>query len=134
MRYATRADLEARFGAEEIANLLDDGPDRTVQALADAASEIDGALVERYALPLPAEAAYPSLRDIACDLARERLYDDEEIEAVMRGAKRARSRLERIRTGSERLYDADFNLIPALVKAARGGPDPVFTPAALEGL
>ncbi|SDH91923.1 DUF1320 domain-containing protein, partial [Roseospirillum parvum] len=67
--YATQADLEQRFGAQEIADLAyrEEG-DALGPALADATALIDGYLRGRYALPLsPVPALVTAL---ACDLAR----------------------------------------------------------------
>ena len=52
MTYATRADMEARFGAEEALDLAGMGAGRIEAALADAAAEIDAALAAAYRLPL----------------------------------------------------------------------------------
>lgn len=87
MTYCTRADLEARFGAREIADLLDTEPNGTEDtgrldgALADADALIDGYLATRYAVPIPAPVP-PIVVGIACDLARLRLWDDNAPEEV----------------------------------------------------
>ena len=52
MSYATRADLEARFGADEALDLSGTGDERIEAALADASAEIDAALAAAYRLPL----------------------------------------------------------------------------------
>ena len=52
MTYATRADMEARFGAEEALDLAGMQAGRIEAALADAAAEIDAALAAAYRLPL----------------------------------------------------------------------------------
>jgi len=76
--YATQADLEARYGAEEVLQLADRNGDGVVdvgvvdQALLDAAAEIDGYLGSRYQLPLA--AAPQVIKVYACDIARYRLY------------------------------------------------------------
>ena len=86
MTYATQADLETRFGTEELAQRTDriNGSviDASVisRALADAEAEIDGYLAKRYQLPLATVPAV--LGRIACDLARYYLYDDRVIEVV----------------------------------------------------
>jgi phage gp36-like protein len=79
MPYAVQADLEKRFGSEELAQLSDriNGTviDVTVVALAlaDANAEIDSYLAVRYQLPL---ASVPDvLERIASDIARYRLCD-----------------------------------------------------------
>ena len=112
MSYATRQDLIARFGADEVA-VLDPGTDpgtedgdypRIAAALADAAAEIDAVLAPVYPLPLPA-GRYPLLVGIACDIARSRLYDDAPTDAVRERAQRSRSKLKPLATGRTRLLD-----------------------------
>lgn len=77
--YATQADLETRFGSEEIAQRSDriNGSviDVTVvaRALADADAEIDAYLAVRYQLPLASVPAV--LGRVACDIALYRLCD-----------------------------------------------------------
>jgi len=79
MPYATQADLETRFGSEELAQRSDriNGSviDATVvaRALADAEAEIDAYLAVRYQLPLASVPAV--LGRIACDIALYRLCD-----------------------------------------------------------
>lgn len=74
MSYASSADMIARFGERELVELTDrvgaGVPDAALiqRALDDAASEIDGYLRGRYALPLA--TVPPVLRRIACDIAR----------------------------------------------------------------
>lgn len=86
MTYATQADLEARFGAEEVLQLADRNGDGVIdagvidQALADADAEIDGHLGSRYQLPM---AAVPQIIKVyACDIARYRLYANAATEEV----------------------------------------------------
>lgn len=72
--YATREDLEARFGADEIANLeaMQTHPNAVNEALQDAFEEIDSYVAVAYTLPLP---LIPStLKRAACNIARYRLY------------------------------------------------------------
>ncbi|MEO3355772.1 gp436 family protein [Acinetobacter haemolyticus] len=80
--YATRGDLEARFGAVEIANLeaMQTEPDAVEQALQDASEEIDSYIAVAYTLPLP---LIPStLKRVACNIARYRLYFQQPTEEV----------------------------------------------------
>jgi phage gp36-like protein len=86
MGYATQADLEARYGAEEILQLADRNRDGVIdagvidRALADADAEINGYLGGRYQLPL---ADVPQIINVyACDIARFRLYNDLATEEV----------------------------------------------------
>ncbi len=136
MSYAARADLEARFGADEVARLADTGEGvgaaRLDAALADAAAAIDAALGGSFDLPLPGG---PLLVGLACDLARERLYDDNAPEAVTSRADQARTALADIVAGKATLIDAAGNTIPRTGTGARaGGPAPVMTPENLQGL
>ncbi|SDI53746.1 gp436 family protein [Propionivibrio dicarboxylicus] len=86
MAYATQADMETRFGEEELAQLTDRESATTIdagvvaRALNDAKAEIDGYLSARYALPL---TTVPDiLVRINCDIARYFLFDDRVTEAV----------------------------------------------------
>ena len=109
MTYATRSDLERRFGQRQIADLADDpdadAVDRTATALADADAEINAAIAVAYDLPLP--RACPLLTAIACDLARGQLYTDGELKEPRRRAAAARENLARIREREIFLVDAD---------------------------
>lgn len=156
MTYATRQDLVARFGAQEVADLLDtprdahdpraDAPaadtpadSRLAAALGDAAAEIDAALAPRYALPLP-DGPWPRLAGLACDLARRRLYDDRPSEIVTERARSARAALKRLAAGpdkgGEALLDAAGNPAPArgAGHAMTDGPEPAMTRDKLAGL
>ena len=79
MSYATRDDLNAAFGPDQVERLaarpdvLDDAT-TVARALSHAAGVIDGRLSVRFTLPLP--AVPDVLRDIACDLAIARLASD----------------------------------------------------------
>ena len=111
MTYATRADLEARFGADEIEDLApapEEGqPDLSIQAaVADAAAVIDGVLARAYDLPLQSGSPWPVLTSIATDLARQRLYGEEAPKAVSERARRARALLDGIAAGAVDLVNA----------------------------
>ena len=145
MSYATRADLEARYGLAEITDLARDEEGRVETALADAAAEIDAALAARYVLPLEALAGdpeadavpgWPVLLGIACDLARARLYDDKESEAVTNRRRSAQARLRGLAEGMGTLVDAAGNRARKreTARAGRAGPAPVMTPDNLAGL
>ena len=80
--YATRQDLEARFGADEIANLeaMQTVPGALEEALQDASEEIDSYVAVAYTLPLP---QIPStLKRVACNIVRYRLYFQQPTEEV----------------------------------------------------
>ena len=81
MSYCTVADMTARFGEIELAQLTDLEDRETVNAvtvqaaITDASGEIDSYLAGRYALPI-SDALPDMLRAGCMDLARYRLYDD----------------------------------------------------------
>ncbi|WP_278395351.1 gp436 family protein [Acinetobacter venetianus] len=93
--YATRQDLEARFGANELANLeaMQTNPDAVNEALQDATEEIDGYVGVKYALPLPSIPT--TLKRVACNIARYRLYFQRPTEEV---EKRYESELEYLKS------------------------------------
>lgn len=104
MAYADLQNLIDRFGLDEITQLADTTNTAVIdqvrvdRALGDAAAEIDAALTGHYAMPL---AAVPDLlQRIACDLARESLYEDRPTETVKDRAKRAREQLLAIAKGT----------------------------------
>ena len=110
MPYATRADLVARYGAEEIDALAPADPGtgaspRADTALADAAAAVDAELAQGYDLPLPA-GTWPLLTAVCCDLARLRLYDDTAPEHVLGRASTARKRVRALASGELVLLDA----------------------------
>ena len=134
MSYATRADLDARFGAGEVDDLARGDPARLDTALADAAAEIDTALATLYVVPL-GPGPWPALVPIACDLARARLYDDRESETVTNRKRSARAELKRLAQDMGQLLDGAGS--PAAkretARAERAGPAPVMTPDNLAG-
>lgn len=119
MAYATKADLEIRFGCDEIASLTDRNRDEeadddvVAEALADATEEIDGYLANIYTLPL---ATVPGLIvRLACDVARYRLWKDAASEYVRWGYEDAISTLGRIASGKMRLPIAVSAAPPSVV-------------------
>jgi len=81
MAYITQADLEDRFGSEELMQLTDrtgdvDTIDATVvaKAIADAGALIDSYLIGRYQDQMPFASAPSVLVDAACVIARFKLY------------------------------------------------------------
>lgn len=142
MTYATRQDLIDRFGAGEI-DALDAGAagesegdprryPKVTAALADASAEIDAALAASYDLPLY-DGIYPLLVQVACQIARHRLYDDAEPENVAERAMRARAKLGAIGEGKYRLVTSSGVLVARRTSAKAISPDPVMTRKALEG-
>ena len=133
MTYATRTDLETRFGAEEALDLAGMQGGRIESALSDAAAEIDAALAAAYRLPLVG-GPWPRLVGIACDLARRALYDDVSSAEVNARAERAQAALARLAAGDEALIDDTGNPAPRRDRATRGGSTPSLTPDSLAGL
>ena len=133
MTYATRTDLEARFGAEEALDLAGMQDGRIEAALADAAAEIDAALAAAYRLPL-AGGPWPRLVGVACDLARRALHDDVSPAEVNARAERAQAALARLAAGDEALLDESGHPAPRRDRARQGGRAPSLTPDTLAGL
>lgn len=105
MAYATRPDLEARYGAEELAQreaLLSAGA--VERALADASDEIDRYAAGRYALPLTPVS--PTLERLTCTLARYYLLGDSASETARQGYDDARAFLRALASGSVTLDHA----------------------------
>jgi len=124
MSYATQADLEARFGVDELTQLTDRAgagvPDATIvaRALSDAAAEIDTYLASRYALPL---SPVPTvLARIACDIARYRLWEDRASDEVRRRYEDNVRLLEGIAKGVLSLGLPEADAAPALAEASLG--------------
>src|SRR5271165_430580 len=109
MPYATAQDLIDRFGETELVQLTDrsDPPayaiDQAVasSALATASAEMDGYICVKYALPL--SAVSPVLVDLACDIARFRLYSVRATEEVQKRYDAALARLKEIARGTFKL-------------------------------
>ncbi|MEQ1254738.1 DUF1320 domain-containing protein [Acinetobacter radioresistens] len=101
--YATRADMEARFGVNEISNLkaMQTVENAIEQALQDAAEEIDSYVAVKYQLPLPEVPS--TLKRIACNIARYRLYFQRPTEEVENRYKAEIDFLKRIADGKATL-------------------------------
>lgn len=97
--YATRQDLEARFGFSEIANLeaMQTSVSSITDALQDAAEEIDSYIAVKYQLPLPNVPS--TLKRVACNIARYRLYFQQPTEEVENRYKAEIDFLKRIADG-----------------------------------
>ena len=136
MTYATRTDMDLRFGQSEIANLASDPDDASVDKvaarLADAGAEIDAVLAREYALPLDG-GPWPALTRVQCDLARALLYDDASKEAPTRLRDQSMKLLRAIRDGKSELVDSSGAVAPRRNTAARAGADPVMTDDNLAG-
>lgn len=105
MPYATVTDLQDRLGEPRLMQLTDIGDpqvglvDTAVaqKALDDAAAEIDGYLVGRYALPLASPPAM--LRVHACTIAHYRLLGSAVDEATAADHKAVRELLTKVAEG-----------------------------------
>lgn len=97
--YATRNDLEARFGEEEIQELesMQTVANSIEEALQDASEEIDSYIAVRYVLPLPNTPS--TLKRIACNIARYRLYFQQPTEEVENRYKAEIDFLKRVADG-----------------------------------
>jgi phage gp36-like protein len=134
MTYASKSDLETRFGAEDLIRLTDrlgsgmaDSAIITA-ALTDADTEINGYLAVLYTLPL---TTTPELvKRIACDIARYRLWKDRASEQVRTGYEDAVSLLKRISSGTVKIPVAGISPTGTSdgVTSTRA---PVFTAATL---
>ena len=130
MDYAARSDYVARFGSTE-ANRLDPTPPgdgRIAAAIASAGAAMDSELARAYTLP--SSGTYPLLRDIALDLARERLFDVKPPEAVRARADAARTMLDELVGGSRRLVDSAGVEVPHTAGAAIVAPAQEIRPNA----
>ncbi|TNL41720.1 gp436 family protein [Acinetobacter bereziniae] len=97
--YATRQDLEARFGSDEIANLeaMQTSVNAITDALQDADEEIDSYIAVKYQLPLPSVPS--TLKRVACNIARYRLYFQQPTEEVENRYKAEIDFLKRVADG-----------------------------------
>lgn len=97
--YATRQDLEARFGFSEIANLeaMQTSVSSIADALQDADEEIDSYIAVKYQLPLPSVPS--TLKRVACNIARYRLYFQRPTEEVENRYKAEIDFLKRVADG-----------------------------------
>ena len=133
MPYAARADMEERYGADEVSDLADGSDSKVTVALVDASAEIDAALVGVYALPLP-DGTYPYLISIACRIARRYLYDEDPPESISNAARSAKSDLSAVINGNRSLAMSDGTTVPRIGGTAKlTGPNPVMTFENLEG-
>lgn len=103
MPYASQTDMTRRFGEAELIQLTDrqgvGAIDTQVlgDALNSADAEIHAYIAGRYPVPLP--AVPPIIVQIACDIARYRLWADRASDEVRRRYEDARALLDRIARG-----------------------------------
>lgn len=97
--YATRQDLEARFGSGEIANLeaMQTSVNAIADVLQDADEEIDSYIAVKYQLPLPSVPS--TLKRVACNIARYRLYFQQPTEEIENRYKAEIDFLKRVADG-----------------------------------
>lgn len=97
--YATRNDLEARFGGGEMQQLeiMQTAGNSIEEALRDASEEIDSYIAVRYSLPLPETPS--TLKRVACNIVRYRLYFQRPTEEVDNRYKAEIDFLKRIADG-----------------------------------
>lgn len=124
-KYCASVQLAARYGQIELIQLTnptdpaatDINFQRVDDATADIDALIDAKLAARYALPL---ASVPLvLRNIACDLVRARLYEDNITDRVAERERAAMKLLDQISSGAVSLgLDAAAHSTPV-----SGGPD-----------
>ncbi|MDM1247915.1 DUF1320 domain-containing protein [Acinetobacter sp. R933-2] len=97
--YATRNDLETRFGEGEMQQLeiMQTVSNSIEEALQDASEEIDSYIAVRYKLPLPQTPS--TLKRIACNIARYRLYFQRPTEEIENRYKAEIDFLKRVADG-----------------------------------
>jgi len=101
--YASRNDLEARFGEGELQQLemMQTVGNSIEEALQDASEEIDSYISVRYVLPLPSTPS--TLKRIACNIARYRLYFQQPTEEIENRYKAEIDFLKRVADGKATL-------------------------------
>lgn len=105
MAYASRTDLEERYGDAEVAQRESMLPAGAIdRALADADAEIDSYLAGRYGVPL--SPAPDQVVRVACQLARYWLLGDAAGEPARKGFEDARAWLRDVRAARADVDDA----------------------------
>lgn len=125
--YTSHAELEARFGAQELLGLTSGESEppavdvaQVERAIADTQGEVDAYLRGRYRLPFT--TAVPELTRVASDIARYRLYSGRPTDEVRERYKEAVAHLRRLSSGEAQL-PLDVNDAPV-----RPGLPEVSTP------
>lgn len=132
MAYATLQDLRDSFPNDDIVAALADDDVVAARALAAADAAIDGYVGSVYTLPLSPVPG--QLRDIACDLARFRLYDENPGDLIVMRHKAAVDALRDIARGVIKLPQADGSQpAPAGDTVVSVGPARTFTADSLKG-
>lgn len=139
MAYAAQQDLVTRFGERELIELTDraDPPSGVIDAgvvaaaLADTDGEINGYLTRLYSLPLP---AVPELIvNVACDIARYRLFEHRTTDQVERRYDAAIETLEAIAKGELKLQLPGGAMLATDETVLLEGDDRLFTRNRLKG-
>ena len=115
MSFASESDLDARFGESEVTKISDhEGDGERDAAAVNAALETANAEVSAAVATanLPEDKSYPLLTQIACDIAREVLYDDSPTEPVRERARKGREMLISITERKMRVADTQGNAYP----------------------
>lgn len=138
MAYITVADLQKRFGEDEILALADRDGDDIVdtdvidQAIADVAAVIDVYLSGRYQVPL--ESPPTIVQSIAADLVRFKLMDNRATEEAEKRYKDAIQLLRDIAASRASLPVAEVSANnAALPVGKKTDSDRIFSASTLEG-
>tara|TARA_R110000787_G_scaffold168855_6_gene281576 strand:- start:6301 stop:6720 length:420 start_codon:yes stop_codon:yes gene_type:complete len=135
--YCTQADLEARFGAQEILELTDRNGDNVADAgvlegaIADAGATIDTYISKRYDLPLSDIPA--ALVKTACDLVRYALHKEDPPDRVAAAHKDAMAFLRDVAAGRAVLDIAGTEPTGAKDDVIIEGPDRLFSHDSMKG-
>jgi phage gp36-like protein len=128
MPYATRTDLEERYGADELAQRESVLPAGAVdRALADADVEIDSYLATRYSVPMSPVPG--NVTRIAAAIARYRLLGDSVTELARKDYEDARAWLKDVAAGRVQINGATplAAAAPSAVVEYVVGRDKAFT-------
>lgn len=127
MTYATRTDLEERYGADELTQRESMLPAGAVdRALADADAEVDGYVAAAYTVPLAPVPA--NIVRAACSIARYRLLGDAATERARQDYEDAIRLLRDVQAGRATLMSASplAGNTPAATLAVTNGRHKAF--------
>lgn len=138
MSYATQADLETRFGTDEITMVADRNGDGVIDvavvaaALSAATRKINSYIGRRYGLP---EQDVPGvLVDVCCDMARFYLHKDGPTEAINNAHKEALNFLSDVSRGIAELSIAGKEIAADTTGAPQtNGSVQIFTKDSMKG-
>lgn len=126
MTYATRQNLEQRYGTDELEqreSMLSAGA--VDQALQDADARINGYLASRYSLPL--SAVPEDLPQVACALARYQLLGDAATERARKDYEDAMAWLKDVANGRVKLQSDVAQAVDSTREVVMfSGAEPVF--------